>query len=169
MYVKASNNTNGCIPHIPFALGSWELLLQSFFIFSFQDAEAKELGGPVCWEETQLRSAAHKAVWVVPVIDHSQLWFFRMYHLLGNPNLSLEQVKETKQSLGCSGKSRVLVSSLPTWCFLNTCEIVMVPSPMPAAIAQALPYSSSASTNTLSRLEKTSFEVIFCSKNIQNR
>lgn len=112
--MKASKNTNHCIPHIPFAFGSWELLLQSFFIFSFQDAEAKELGSPVCWEETQLRSAAHEAVWVVPVIDHSQLGFFRMYHLLGNPNLSLEQVKETKQLLGRSGKSRILVSSLPS-------------------------------------------------------
>lgn len=147
MYTKASNNANCYIPHIPFAFGSWELLLQSFFIFSFQDAEAKELGGPVRWEETQLRSAAHKAVWVVPVINHSQLGFFRMYHLLGNPNLSLEQVKETKQLLGRYGKSRILVSSLLSWCFLNTCE-------MPAAIAQALPCSPSASTNTLSRLEK---------------
>lgn len=98
--------------HIPFTLGSWELLLQSFLIFSFQDAEAQELGGPICREEAQLGSAAHKAVWVVPVIDHSQLWLFRMHHLLGNPDLALSGVKAIQeQLLGHSGRSWVLRSS----------------------------------------------------------
>lgn len=92
MYLKAMaapDNTISYTNHLPFTLGSWELLLQSFFIFSFQDAEAQELGGPVGWEEAQLCAAAHKAVRVVPVIDHSQLRLFRMHHLLGNPDLAL--------------------------------------------------------------------------------
>lgn len=83
------DNAISYIAHVPFTLGSRELLLKSFFIFSFQDAEAQELGGPICREETQLCSAAHKAVWMVPVIYHSQLRLFRMHHLLGNPNLAL--------------------------------------------------------------------------------
>ena len=83
------DNAISYIAHIPFTLGSRELLLQSFLIFSFQDAEAQELGGPVCREEAQLCSAAHKAVRVVPVIYHSQLRLFRMHHLLGNPDLAL--------------------------------------------------------------------------------
>lgn len=92
MYLNATappDNTISYTNHLPFTLGSWELLFQSFFIFSFQDAEAQELGGPVGREEAQLGSAAHKAVWVVPVIYHSQLRLFRMHHLLGNPNLAL--------------------------------------------------------------------------------
>lgn len=87
------------IAHIPFTLGSRELLLQSFLIFSFQDAEAQELGSPVHREEAQLRSAAHKAVRVVPVIYHSQLRLFRMHHLLGNPDLALGQIKATQEQL----------------------------------------------------------------------
>lgn len=109
------DNAICCIPHVPVTFGSWELLLQSFFIFSFQDAEAQELGSPIRWEEAQLCSAAHKAVRVVPVIYHSQLWLFRMHHLLGNPDLALGQIKATQeQLLGCSGKSRMLTSLLPT-------------------------------------------------------
>lgn len=91
-YLKAKvppDNTISYTNHPPFAFGSWELLLQSFLIFSFQDAEAQELGGPVGREEAQLCSAAHKAVRVVPVIYHSQLRLFRMHHFLGNPDLAL--------------------------------------------------------------------------------
>lgn len=115
MHLKASNGSsrqgNLLQPHIPFTLGSRELLLQSFFIFSFQDAEAQELGGPVHREEAQLCSAAHEAVRVVPVIYHSQLRLLGMHHLLGNPDLALRQIKTTqKQLLGPSGKGRVLTS-----------------------------------------------------------
>lgn len=91
-YLKAKappDKTISYTNHPPFAFGSWELLLQSFLIFSFQDAEAQELGGPVGREEAQLCSAAHKAVRVVPVIYHSQLRLFRMHHFLGNPDLAL--------------------------------------------------------------------------------
>lgn len=105
------DNTISYTNHLPFTLGSWELLLESFFIFSFQDAEAQELGGPVGREEAQLCPAAHEAVGVVPVINHSQLGLLRMHHLLGNPDLALREMKLTQeQLLGSSGRSRMLTS-----------------------------------------------------------
>lgn len=106
------DNTISYTDHLPFTLGSWELLLQSFFIFSFEDAEAQELGGPVGREEAQLCPAAHEALGVVPVINHPQLRLLRMHHLLGNPDLALREIKVTQeQLLGHSGRSRVLLTS----------------------------------------------------------
>lgn len=58
-------------PHSPFTLYCWKLLLEGVLVLWIEAAEAQELAGAVLRPEAQLLPVLHKAVWVVPAVNHA--------------------------------------------------------------------------------------------------
>lgn len=75
--------------HLPFTLDSWELLLQDFFVLCREEAKALELAGTILRPEAQLLPVLDKASWMVPAVNHTQLWLLRVQHFLGEAHLAL--------------------------------------------------------------------------------